>query len=369
MDSPDGRGGIPESPATQPSTLDIRGVLDDAILLHRFAAERNKTIGEDVTRTLCEARAADAAGAWTPDLEVRFWSAYRKLNSVISPITADTIRAISAGSPRPGIMGWLSRGSSPASAATRRYRIWGVLALAYVLYLQIYLALGGSVLADVVRLCPSLGEMKAFSSLPATQPVGTETSAEAEALTAARAQCTVLVSRPGAQDASQAPAADALLFSSSMDVVHRMNKMNLFWFFHWYFQDDGLSQADYRVASIYYLGLALDIISRYLLPLLYGLVGTCAYIIRTVSVEIQNVLYSQETHSRYQLRLFLGALAGLSAAWFVTLDGQGVKIPAVALSFLAGYSVELVFTAMDRLVAAFGAESGKARPTAPAPGS
>jgi hypothetical protein len=46
-----------------------------------------------------------------------------------------------------------------------------------------------------------------------------------------------------------------------------------------------------------------------------------------------------------------------------------VKIPAVALSFLAGYSVELVFTAMDRLVAAFGAESGKARPTAPAPGS
>ena len=49
------------------------------------------------------------------------------------------------------------------------------------------------------------------------------------------------------------------------------------------------------------------------LPLLYGLVGTCAYIIRTVSVEIQNVLYSQETHSRYQLRLFLGALAGLSA--------------------------------------------------------
>jgi hypothetical protein len=144
-----------------------------------------------------------------------------------------------------------------------------------------------------------------------------------------------------------------------------MNRFNLVWFIHWISTNDSGGLIYERVVSIYYLQLGLDVITRFFLPLLYGLLGTCAYIIRTVSVEIQNVLYSRETHSRYQLRLFLGALAGLSAAWFVNPTDHGITIPAVALSFLAGYSVELVFAAMDRLVGAFGAESGKARPTAP----
>ncbi len=277
--------------------------------------------------TLCEARAADARPvAWTPALEVRFWSAYRKLNSVISPITADTITGRSApGSPRPGIMGW----SEPRQPHRhRRPRggtgSWGVLALAYVLYLQIYLALGGSVLADVVRLCPSSGRDEGVL-IAACYPTGRDgderRGRSPDCGKGANARC---CSRPGAQDASQAPAADALLFSSSMDVVHRMNKMNLFWFFHWYFQDDEFSPC-WTTAG------RLDLLSwpcsghHLQIPAAAALRpgGTCAYIIRTVSVEIQNVLYSQETHSRYQLRLFLGALAGLSAAWFVTLEGRG----------------------------------------------
>jgi hypothetical protein len=134
----------------------------------------------------------------------------------------------------------------------------------------------------------------------------------------------------------------------------------------------------------------LTALSSFALPFLYGLLGACAYVLRDLAKEIRQVTLSQGSNIRYGLRLSLGPLAGLAAGWFIATpgapladvaveltaelsalsveqaaseaaaeSGQGLTFQALsplALAFLAGYSVELVFNAMDRVIAAFTGE-------------
>jgi hypothetical protein len=107
----------------------------------------------------------------------------------------------------------------------------------------------------------------------------------------------------------------------------------------------------------------LDILSQYVLPLLYGLLGSLAYILRTLSREIHNVTFTRGSEIRYSLRWPLGMLGGVTVGLFFDpndLTGFAVITP-LGLAFLAGYGVELLFTGLDRMVSAFTGE-GAERP-------
>jgi hypothetical protein len=97
------------------------------------------------------------------------------------------------------------------------------------------------------------------------------------------------------------------------------------------------------------------IISLYLLPLLYGLLGAYAFVLRTLNDDIKQMLYSSESDIKYVLRIHLGALAGLAVGlFFVPEDTTSAYLPItlspLALAFLAGYSVEFFFSAADRFI-------------------
>lgn len=104
----------------------------------------------------------------------------------------------------------------------------------------------------------------------------------------------------------------------------------------------------------------LDILQIYLLPLLYGLVGAIAYVLRELISETRSRRFRAEAMPAYQLRLFLGMLSGLAVGWFFqpkTINFAGASLTPMALSFLAGYSVEVLFSGMDKIVQSFGSES------------
>jgi cell division protein FtsB len=106
--------------------------------------------------------------------------------------------------------------------------------------------------------------------------------------------------------------------------------------------------------------ISLEALNVYVLPLFYGLLGACAYVLRRLSHEIRDYVYSPESDIRLMLRLYLGALSGFAVAWFLnesTAPGVASSIAPLALAFVAGYSVEVVFAAMDNLVSAFSSQS------------
>lgn len=102
-----------------------------------------------------------------------------------------------------------------------------------------------------------------------------------------------------------------------------------------------------------FAGFVLDILQSYILPLLYGLLGASAYVLRTMAREIEEVTFSVESNRGYILRLALGTLAGLIVGWFIfLLPGQTflASISPFAIAFLVGYNIELLFSLMDNLI-------------------
>jgi cation transport protein ChaC len=106
-----------------------------------------------------------------------------------------------------------------------------------------------------------------------------------------------------------------------------------------------------------------DCLQQLLLPLLYGWLGAMAYILRTVSQQARDRLFRSENQVVWDLRGWLGAVSGLAIGWFckpssADVNGLGLISP-FALAFVAGYSVDLLFTAMDRIVSAFSGPGSK----------
>ena len=122
------------------------------------------------------------------------------------------------------------------------------------------------------------------------------------------------------------------------------------------------SEATHKHMSVQIAQFALQALQLYLLPLLYGLLGASTYTLRIISLEIKTLTYSSESDIRYRLRFYLGALAGMAVGWFFTPETTPSIVKSLsplALAFLAGYNVEVLFAAMDKFISTFSTEVPK----------
>jgi hypothetical protein len=361
---------------------EVAEAVDKAMLLHTFAIERGKNVKEDVIRPIIEARIESNRETpdWNSKKEADFWVAYGEICSTLSPITIEAVKAVRPFSKPRVLNNWqkllhfLSFGliystNSPATVATRWYRIWGVIALMLVLFYQIYWAWGSTLIKEAGKLQTEISVLESaliplYDAAPQLA-MGLENPKEWSRIyneisleppkpppSGGLSQEQIASARTKYKELANA----RMMLRSNMEAIKSLDKINVLSLVLGPATRDGDLLYEQHI-RLKYVSLTLDAIAVYFLPLLYGLLGACAYILRTVSIEIQDVRYSTETHMRYALRLFLGALTGLAVVWFVKPDAA-LSVPAAAF-FLAGYSVELVFTAMDRLVAAFGAEAGR----------
>jgi hypothetical protein len=97
-----------------------------------------------------------------------------------------------------------------------------------------------------------------------------------------------------------------------------------------------------------------NIIGGFFLPVLYGALGTCAYILRAIYSQMCERSFDPRQNGEFIVRIFLGMLSGITLQWIFVRDGSSVPggITPAVLAFIGGYSVEVLFTAMDRLLTA-----------------
>ena len=78
-----------------------------------------------------------------------------------------------------------------------------------------------------------------------------------------------------------------------------------------------------------------------------------------IALEIERQIYVREHDIQYALRTLLGTFAGFVIGWFISSDAEistgfsPTKLSPFAIAFLAGYSVELLFTVLDKIVAVY----------------
>ena len=99
------------------------------------------------------------------------------------------------------------------------------------------------------------------------------------------------------------------------------------------------------------------------LPVLYALLGTCAYLLRTFEQQMtaRTFLPSIANSARFLIAAIGGAVVGLFNNFTI---GQGASIPPLAIAFLLGYAVDVFFAFLDGLLQPFTRARGTTHPHA-----
>ena len=106
--------------------------------------------------------------------------------------------------------------------------------------------------------------------------------------------------------------------------------------------------------------LLLDVLAGAILPIVYGILGAGAAAVRGITRKISNSVLSPSDMIVSMAQLALGAVVGACIGLFVTPSNGGVgqggllsgatTLSASALSFVAGFSVDAVFIALEGFV-------------------
>ena len=109
------------------------------------------------------------------------------------------------------------------------------------------------------------------------------------------------------------------------------------------------------------VSLGYGAITACILPVLYALLGACAYLFRSFKRHIRNKTYipSYSNFARFIIAAIGGAVVGLFNNFSVT---QGATISPLALAFLVGYAVDVFYAFLDGLLHQF-----KNTPASPSP--
>ncbi len=111
--------------------------------------------------------------------------------------------------------------------------------------------------------------------------------------------------------------------------------------------------------SVFYGAMATCI-----LPVLYALLGTCAYLLRSFENQMKTRTFTMSVanSARFLIAGIGGAVVGLFNNFSVT---QGASIPPLAVAFLVGYAVDVFFAFLDSLLQSF--TRARSAAAAPAP--
>ncbi|MGF6778293.1 hypothetical protein [Paraburkholderia sp. GAS334] len=120
--------------------------------------------------------------------------------------------------------------------------------------------------------------------------------------------------------------------------------------------DDGYVAKQENIQSI---TLVLSAYASYVLPVMFGVVGTMASFLRDIGNRITGSLLAPRDETLAIIRLIIGAIAGLAVGLFFTpasvaaqvSSGAGVlTLSASAIAFLAGYGADGFFRMIDAIV-------------------
>ncbi len=91
-------------------------------------------------------------------------------------------------------------------------------------------------------------------------------------------------------------------------------------------------------------------ISACLLPMLYALLGACAYLLRLFSDELNTRTFSPSY--AISARFFIALIGGMIVGLFSNFT-QGASLPPLAIAFLVGYAADVFFSFLEGLMQSF----------------
>lgn len=365
-------GGEQSNQIQSSAAKDVSEAVREAQLLLHFASSRGIRIEESIVKNTVEAADLYVAKVRsikaTRQIEQEFWMSYRELASAVKPVSVESIKATRDIVPRSRNWFWFLIGDRSLSQLTVvKYTFLAVLTLLFVIAIQMYWMVGISITSEAVSLAGEIRELAEQKQARETE-VGEENlvtdvlynSIDSDII---QHQEWLAATHENLRSWNRLwqkfSASFFKLFPSSIDTVEESNGNPL--------NDPEVTTGNVRKEriAITSAGFVLRSLSTYVVPLLYGLLGAFAYVLRELAREVRTVVFSETSSIGYHLRLCLGLLAGIAVGFLVSPEADEGAIQETqrimslttlgpsALAFVAGYGVELVFAALDRIVSAF----------------
>jgi hypothetical protein len=368
--------------------------VQEARLLLTYAAQNGLDLEESLIKEIVEAKSALETNRWSVEIESRFWLAFNKVAKLVAPVSVASLKATHVLTEdqncnrRGGFVNdfnsWLF-GKKSRSAAQRSvitYQRGTLSALALLMLAQFYWIIVSNLTTDISQTLPKKIEIleqersrlllqvstgKVISKDTKQSDIAAETNAPLEDVAFPLKKTEEVALLPINQ---QIQLIDKQLEETKYRLEANYNLLTM-WvstFFINRSQENLKKQVNSlkvetqrdilkNTAALQEAKFILQGIQLYILPLLYGLLGAAAYVLRTLTTEIRNLTYEIESNIRYRLRIQLGAVSGLAIGWFsdagLTFSASTLSLSPLALAFLAGYSVEVLFSLMDRMIYTF----------------
>ncbi len=345
--------------ATPLSPSYLEDALKDAERLLKYAAEAGVDVDPEIRRSVVQARAF-SGGVWREDAAAALLTALTKLAAKLKPVTAESLKACHD-EPRHAIrsyLGWavclalvivpFSIGSFVTSGFSDAIRkdILSANDLAVKLVAQLH---------PTGMARPADGQPAGESSMPtglSVAEVVTELQEFAGLIRSIdyrarrlNAFMLFLETDPFARQRNNPQALHDLFQLPSELTSHleaaadeRVTRYQDVRYFAQSLQED---------VSIFYGALA-----NCLLPVLYALLGTCAYLLRSFERDMANRTYvpSSANSARFLIAAISGGVVGLFNNF---TNSPGASVPPLALAFLAGYAVDVFFSFLESLIKSF----------------
>jgi len=355
------------------STAFLRDALVDAEILLSHASEYGITIDPNFIKSIVTAKRNEQTGDWTEQEEIDFWIAFQSLSKAIQPVSIDSLRA--ASEPKDQKLNKLEKflgrkKKSMVESSVTWYRSFALIAMVFMLGLQIYSLIGTALLAKYndgsSRNLEIEKRMESLIIITSSNPEDKSANTEKTNLEQEREMITQEI-QTGIQLLDDWLNFTSNIYSRTTHEISRTIQLEQSSSLGNGPADDVANDASLNNIVIVQKAKSLVIVlNQYLLPLLYGFLGGFAFVLRELASETKSMTYTPTSNIKYGLRIHLGALAGLVIG-FLWGDLQGKSFGVVeslsplAVAFLAGYSVDFLFRMLDSVV---GSASKKVADTA-----
>jgi hypothetical protein len=359
---------VADSAPTWRPLPDFARAVDDALRLLVYAAETGKCVDEAARASILRAKAA-VSGGWDEAVAANLLAALTKLTDDLKPVTAQSLEASCGRLTRPTITS---------------LRMWaGFLAIPIVMFSVLGFvtsSISSTIRTDIntanhllVKLRSELGTPSAPSKGTAEKPELPEGLNESDVITQLQ-QYAATVRTIDARSrqlnllvvgAERDPFAKLRWNRSLSDQENGANQQKLKEMFQLPVGLPNMPQALDTLTTTYQdvrsfgqdvldlVSVSYGAITTCLLPILYALLGTCAYLLRSFEEELRTLTFtpsSRANWARFLIAGIGGAVVGLFGNFSIN---QGASISPLAFAFLVGYAVDVFFSFLEGLLQSF----------------
>ena len=320
--------------------------ISEAQLLIRYLCKNGKASNKSISAIETIAKIQK-----NPDSKqiAEFWNAYNTLANQVKPATVETIKVNITPIKKNFLYALFNHNKvTLPKVIIFRYSSSAFILLALILLLQVYWLLGSGIIQQITKseaeLTAQQLKMDALSNeINHLYDMRKDINSEAT-----KSTLTINIeSREKARQFEKLEEKRQIIATRTHTLYVTLEDTTL------HLSDHALDQVeDPYVLYFEFQKLINEFVFRYILPLLLGALGACVNILRRISIQIQNSTFSPDSGIRFLLRFCLGMIAGLTFSWLfqVNTTNTTITLSPLAVAFVVGYSVEILFTGLDKVI-------------------